>query len=46
MFLGQKIAELKFPNRTSEFAESLIDMISKIADEQIIKKYAKLKKIK
>ena len=43
MFLGKKIAELKFPNRTSEFAR--IAKL-KIANEQITKKYAKLKKIK
>ena len=35
MFLGQKIAELKFQNRTSEFARI---PESKIANEQIIKK--------
>ena len=35
MFLGQKIAELKFPNRTSEFARIAE---SKIANEQVIKK--------
>ena len=43
MFSRKKIAELKFLNRTSEFAR-IAEL--KIANEQITKKYAKLKKIK
>ena len=42
MSLGQKIVELKFPNRTSEFARITE---SEIANEQIIKNWRKLRKI-
>ena len=43
MFLGQKIAELKFQNRTSEFARIAE---SKIANEQIIKKICEIEENK
>ena len=43
MFLGQKIAELKFPNRTSEFTRI---SESKIANEQIIKKICEIEENK
>ena len=39
MFLGQKLAELKFPNWTSELARIAE---SKIANEQIIKKICEI----
>ena len=43
MFLGQKILELNFQNRTSEFARIAE---SKIANEQIIKKICEIEENK